>query len=491
MEKELISKNQLINQLIRVGHGNFDVYRDTITPAVKEEPELFAHLIAWNHIKGEVRDSKVAFPILALRGTPDLELYENAVAHLLLLDPRNLLRAVEYHSSLNHIESYQVRGGAGNLLEMGIRKYIKIREATPPWWIRTALQHRKSLKSLYARYHVRPNELAEDVLFKRQYHKGSVFEALTKLKDMPAIEAAGTILNFKIPFLIAIGALGGIKGKPDLLMALIERMSGNELINHTEMLRKAGVFDSPVLKAAFDNAISRAKKDKRVSTLKAGKAAEKIGDKKVAAKMASLQEDKLAQLGGIDGDWLILGDRSGSMDRSIDMARFTAALIAQQVKGQVHLIFFNVHPMKYNVTGKTLEEIKEMTKRINATGGTSIGCGVELLREQNILVNGIVICSDGGDNTRPLFADAYRKYSTQMGIDPTVYHFWMPGEDDQLSHYCRQQNITVQKYDLSKDTDYYSLPNIIKTLRASNFALLDEIMQTPLLTINVALAKRG
>jgi len=330
--------------------------------------------------------------------------------------------------------------------------------------------------------------MAQAILFDREKPAGTPFEAVARLKTMSPEEAAGTILNHKIPFLVATGALGGIKGKTDIILALIERMSGNEVIGNTVTLEKWGVFESPILKAAYDAAVERAKKDKKVSTLKAGKAIEKAG-KKATPKMKALQEEKLSQLGGIDGDWLVLGDRSGSMSLTIEMARFTASLIAQQVKGKVYLIFFNTEPQRYDVTGLTFEQIKTMTARVTATGGTAIGCGVDLIRELGIVVNGIVICSDGGDNTRPLFHEAYRKYAEQMGIEPTVYHFWVPGESNVLTRYCATGNIPAQMFDMSKDMDYYSLPNIIPTLRSNRYTLYDEIMGIPLLTISQALER--
>ena len=102
MEKTDVTRNQIVNQILKVGHGDLSIYEDIGLRAVQTEPELFGHLIAWNQIKGEVRDSKVALPVIALRGQHDEELFENAAAHLCLLDPRNLVRAVKF-LSLIHI----------------------------------------------------------------------------------------------------------------------------------------------------------------------------------------------------------------------------------------------------------------------------------------------------------------------------------------------------------------------------------------------------
>jgi hypothetical protein len=487
MERTELTRNQLVNQLLHVGHGKLEIYTDTGLKAAQTEPELFGHMISWNSKKGEVRDSKVALPILALRGPADPELYENAVANLCLLDPRNLLKAARYHFEL--APKHAVHDGAGHVLKNGIKKYLKAREGSRKWWDRTVLQHRKSIKSLYSLYHVKPSPHAQAVLFKKS--KRGVFKILGELKNMQPEEAAGQILNHEIPFTIAVGALGGIKDKPDILLALIERMSGAELINNTKMLQRFGVFENSVLKSAYDNSLEKAKKDKRLSTLKAGKAKEVIKDKKLAAKMESVEEAKLDQLGGIEGDWAILGDRSGSMDESIEIAKQVAALIAQQIKGAVYLVFFDTSPTYYDVTGKSLSEIKELTKRIAPGGATAIGCSLAYLMDKNIVVNGIAICSDGGDNTHPLFHETYRKYCAKFGLEPPVYHFWAPGERNHMDRFCKDAGILVEFFDVSKDVDFYSLPNIIKTLRTSRYTLVEEIMETPLLTFNDVFQKKG
>ena len=95
------------------------------------------------------------------------------------------------------------------------------------------------------------------------------------------------------------------------------------------------MFENPVLKASFDNAVKRAKKDKRVSSLKAGKAIEHIKDESIVKKIESIQNEKLEQLSGIDGKWLVLGDCSGSMHQSVESAKLVASCIAQQVKDEL------------------------------------------------------------------------------------------------------------------------------------------------------------
>ena len=369
------------------------------------------------------------------------------------------------------------------MLKQAVTRYIRAQEANRGRWNKTALLHRKSLKALYALYHVKPAKFAQRILFEGDTPPNSVFEAVKQLRNMSPQEAAGTILNYKIPFQVAKDKVPGLENKPEITMALMEQMTGAELINNTNMLKRLGVFTSPTLKAAYDKAAERAMQDKKVSTLKASKAIEHVSDPTAKKKLKKIQDDQLIKLGGIDGDWLVLGDKSGSMRSAIEVARQVSALIAQQVKGAVHLVFFNTHSYPFDATNKDFDEITELTKRMHADGGTSIGVGLDYIMSKGILVNGIAICSDGGENSSPYFADTYKKYAAKFGIEPTIYFFRVPGETDRLSGWCNDDRILLETFDIKDRTDFYALPNLVKTMRTSRYTLVEEIMDTPLLTL--------
>lgn len=483
MEQTIISQNQMVNEILHIGHGDLSIYTQKGLAAVIAEPELFGHLIAWNQNKGQIRDSKVALPILAFRGELDTELFENAAAHLCLLSARDLVRACRYHRELNEAIGTTYPFSGARWLKDAVKMYIRKRERKTGWWDQTAVQHRNSLKTLYAMYHIKPSGRAQTVLFDRHYPKGSVFEKIGELKNMPAQEAAGTILNYKIPFLIAVGAAGGIANKPDLILALIEQMSPAELINNSAMLKRFGVMANPVMKIAYEKGLEKKTKTP-VSTLKAGTAAKAVGDEKLAKKLEQVQEKQIDKLDGIQGDWLILGDRSGSMERSIEVAQHVAAILARQVKGNVHLVFFNYAPTYFNVTGKSYEEICAMTKRTHAGGATSIGCGLDYIMGKNILVNGIAICSDGGENTGPYFYRVYEEYEKKMAISPTVYLFHVDGDPNYLDGFCKSHQIQLETFELGSKVDYYSLPQIALTMHTSRYTLVEQIMNTKLLTFD-------
>lgn len=498
-EKNDFDKREIFNQLIKSTHGNLMNYERIVNNIATNDIEFLSHLMCWNLIKGEIRDSKVAIPVLTLRHLKkdDQELAENAIANLMSLDPKNFLKAYNFNKTLS-ANKKTIPAGYRKMLQEGLIKYLVARQENMGWWINTAVHHRKSLKALYTISHIKPPEFAQKILFDKEYPKNSIFEKISQLKNMSSKEAAGTILTFGIPAKIALGALNmkskDIEKNPEIILSLLEGMSGQQLINNTKLLSDFGVFNSHILKSEYEKALSRAKKDKNVSTLKAGKAIDILKKEKnidgvevnkdVIERLSSLQESKINQR-GVEGDWAILADASGSMSSAIETGIEIAAYLAKSIKGKVYLIFFNTSPRFIDVTGKTLEQIKSEVRYIKASGATSCGCGIDYLESKNISVNGIIMVSDGGDNRIPFFHTAYASYINKIGISPSIYFFKLPGDRDDLSAFCSNHDIHInQTFIWSGKEDYYSLPNIIPTLKTSKWSLFDEIMSTPLLTFD-------
>lgn len=471
-----LGKTRIITELTRSPHGDLKQFLPVGSAAAKQESEFFAHLIAWNQKNGQIRDSKVALPVISLSEPAfNSELAENSFAHLALLDPRNLVRAVRFAKEIK-------TAGQGRKLTRLIEAYLRAREANRGWWDRTVVQHRVSVKTLYALCHLKPSKIANEILFEGKYPKESIFEAVKNLKNMTAQEAAGTIMERKIPFLIAVGALGQRAKETDLVLALIERMSPTELVTNTKMLERLGVKTSPALRAAYEDGLKRAAESTK-TTFKATRAVEAVEDKSLKEKLKATQEKQIKKLGGIDGNWLVLGDKSGSMQTAIDTARMIAATLAKMVKGEVHLIFFDTMPRYINATGKTYDDLLAETKRVDANGGTSIGCGVRYIFEKDINVDGIAIVSDGGENNPPAFADMYRRYSEAIQKEPPVYLYVLPGEANVLGPLMERAGIEFQEFDLRKGIDYYALPNLVQTMNARRYGLVDQIMDAPLLKV--------
>lgn len=489
MEKGL-TRNEILSELSKSPHGKLNEYIPVGLRACKQEPEFFAHLIAWDHKKGQIRDAKAALPIVSLL-SPDYpaDLAENSLAHLAKLSPRELNKA--YRFALEQkMKSSHLKG-----LNKFVGAYLHNSEENWRIWDRIAIVHRHTLKELYALTHTKPkSERVNVILFgrdfekkKQKFPKTSIFQKVADLSNMSETEAAGTILEYKIPFLIAIGAIGKkMKDSSDLVLALIKRMSHTELVTNVKMLEQFGMKNNPALKGAFDEAVTKAATSTK-NVLKTTRAAEQVKDESLKNQLRGLQDKQLASM-AVEGNWLILGDRSTSMTEAIELARQVAATLAKMVKGKVWLTFFNTAPQTIDVTGAALDHIQAATRYINASGGTSIGCGLQRMMDEKIELDGIAIVSDAQENATPWFADVYKKYSKMIDKEVPVYLYRTKnlsnyGGDRDLKQTMNNSSFDLQEFDLTNATDYYSLPNLVSTMRTNRYSLIDEIMNTPLLSL--------
>lgn len=485
-----LTKQRILAELSRSAHGELKEYLPIGKQAAKAESEFFAHLIAWDRAKGQVRDAKVALPIVALSvaGVPE-EFIENALAHLTMLNPRELLKAYRF--------ALEVKlPGRMRAMRRLIGSYLEEKQKNWPRFERTALQHRKVLKELYALTDADCGDKARALLFgvdrktgkRLSYPEGSLFQIVAQLKDMSPIEAAGTIIERKIPFLIARGALGAKAKEPELVLALLKAMTPNEVINNTKAFQELGVKTDPALRGAFEAALERASKSTS-NVLKATTAVDAVEDEELKEKLRGVQERQIEKFGGVDGRWLVLADKSGSMSQAIEVSRHVSATLAKMVKGKVWLVFFDTMPHAMDVTGLALDAIKAKTKHVQADGGTSIGCGLQRMLDNHEEIDGIAIISDAGENTAPLFPAVYKRYSTEFGKDVPVYLYQCDGDrpDEQGQYLLRtmkREEIDMQVFDLrGTKIDYVSLPNMVATMRTSRYSLVEEIMATKLLTL--------
>ena len=76
-----LTKQQIISVLAKSTHKNLTEYVPIGTQSASREAEFFGHLIAWNQRNGQIRDSKIALPVLAYKAKPDPILVDNALAH--------------------------------------------------------------------------------------------------------------------------------------------------------------------------------------------------------------------------------------------------------------------------------------------------------------------------------------------------------------------------------------------------------------------------
>ncbi|HSU68222.1 MAG TPA: hypothetical protein VLJ39_15190, partial [Tepidisphaeraceae bacterium] len=116
---------------------------------------------------------------------------------------------------------------------------------------------------------------------------------------------------------------------------------------------------------------------------------------------------------------------------------------------------------------------------ITAGGGTACGAPVEVMRLKKQHVEQIILVTDEGENTAPLFLPTLQKYRETVNADPNVCIVKVPNSVTLLEEQFRQIGTTVDVFQF--EGDYYSLPNLIPLLsKPSKLELLMQILDYPL-----------
>jgi len=503
-----INRNQILSELSRSAHGKLAEYGPIINPACRVDAEFVAHLIAWDFINGQVKDAKVALPVLTLasRDFPD-ELVENSLAHLALQPPRELLKALRFSVETGTFARRQ------RLMEKMVRRYLGVKESEPGRWSRLAARHRRSLKTLYALSRCACPEWVSVALFGGRkidgkqvaapYVAGSIFSDISNLHCMAPAQAAAVIQKWHLSPLVVSGAMTGAKAAQEssaVVQATMDQMSDTEVVTRAASLEKKGVGRDAALKETFRKKVSKATKSAK-ATLKTSVAADEVEDESLKTMLKELQERQIqAQKDsgrGIEGNWLVISDKSGSQALSIELGKHVAAAITKFVSGRVWLAFCDTGVMGKEVTGATLDRIKEGTRLITANGGTSYGVGLAWALQYGFELDGVVIVGDGAENSAPVFADQHREYKRRFGKDLPVYLLKTASTESVASCYQFQTRMNMAgipytEHDFSHgQVDYYSVPSLVQTLNANTFGVVDKVMAAKLLTLDEVFSLTG
>ncbi|NOX54356.1 MAG: VWA domain-containing protein, partial [Planctomycetes bacterium] len=349
----------------------------------------------------------------------------------------------------------------------------------PEWFDSSVLVARKGLKRLYALLHIRPGERAQRILFDRDPPPDSRLFALRELAkaESPA-EQARAIVQHRIPYRVAATVIKQMT--PTVLLALIERMSPQELINNLGALKRRGALDHPDLKALIEEKLEEAKTAERVSAFKAEEAIRAADvSREVQEKLESVADAQVKAKGRIARPTALLIDKSGSMEQAIELGKRIGAMISAICDSDLFVYAFDTVAYPIARQGGDLADWERAFQGIRAGQPTSCGIALANMRRKKQRVEQIVLITDEGENTPPLFVEELKQYREELETDVNVVIVRTPGGTDQLERECRLARLLVDVFQFAGD--YYALPNLIPLLtRPSKVELLMEIMEYPL-----------
>jgi hypothetical protein len=364
-------------------------------------------------------------------------------------------------------------------LKTEIVRYLREREADPDWFDSTVLVARKYVKRLYALLHVAPGERAQKILFEKDPPKDSRLYALKELaKATSPAEQARAIVENAIPYRVAATVITQMT--PTVLLALVSRMSPQDVINNLSALKVRGAFENEDIKALIEEKLEQAQGAKRISALKASKAHEVAGvSKEIGKKLDQVADTQIKAKGRIKRSTALLIDKSGSMQPAIELGKRIGAIISAVCESDLYVYAFDTMAYPIARGGDDLASWEKAFKGITANGGTACGAPLEYMRLKKQFVEQIVMVTDEQENNSPSFVETLAKYRESLKADPTVCIVRTPDASDLLEKRCKAAGVAVEIFQFSGD--YYSLPNLVPLLsRPSRLELLMEIMEYPL-----------
>ena len=360
-----------------------------------------------------------------------------------------------------------------------ITRYLREREANNEWLDSSVLMARKSMKRLYALLHVKPNERAQRILFDNDPPTDSRVFALRELAkaDSPAQQAQAIVLH-KIPYRVASTAIKQMT--PSVLVALIERMSAQELINNMASLKKRGALDVAEIKELVEAKLNDAKTAKRVSAFKAERAIEAAnisGDLREA--LENVADTQVKAKGRIVRPTALFIDKSGSMSVAIELGKRIGAMVSAVTDSDLYAYAFDTMAYEVKAGGNDLADWEKALSGIRAGGGTSCGVAFKYLIRNKQYVEQIVMITDEGDNSPPSFVQGLLEYRREMKASPSVTIVRTPSSVNYVEKQCKARDVEVNVFQFNGD--YYALPNLVPLLaRPSKLDLLMDIMEYPL-----------
>lgn len=488
----------LFNNLLTSPHRDLDKLYPIHDETRKQDPLLYQQLASWYWDKGEVRDHKEMFIIdLSLS---DFEGHRDiGLALLRKLPPYEVRRVVDFikgwkpYISEKRKEQLAKEGKTRKVDKHGlfinvprsmrteITRYLRERESDPDRLDSVILSARNHLKRLYAVLRIPPSDRTQAILFEDEPPKDSKLYALKLIvKTKEPGQQARLIMRHKIPYRIASTVIKTIT--PTVLIALINSMSSQELINNMASIKRHGAFDNPEVKALVKEKLGKAKTDKRVSAYKAKEAIKVAGvSKDVEKELEEVTETQVKMKGKIKRPTALLVDASGSMEVEIELGKRIAAMLGAVCEGDFFVIAFDTMAHKIEIQDFSLAGLEKSFRGIKAGGRTSFGCAVELLRRKKNYVEQMIIVTDGGENEPPFFLQSLKAYREELKTDPNICFVKVKGQaqSDHVEEALKREGIPIDSFTFTGD--YYALPNLLPLVtKPSRLELLDEIMGWPL-----------
>jgi len=398
---------------------------------------------------------------------------------------------VAHHKCLN-------RRNFKGALKAAAKIYLRYREQNPRLLEGALIRGHKYLKQFYVRTHTcpfnDPGSWVNQYLWNGEIPTGEDGKRLAALKQLQSesdpTKQAEIIVENKLPYTSVTSVLSNIT--PSILVAIIDAMSPQELMQSLGALKRRGAFGNPDIKKLIDSKLEKAKKagKQRIDALKGAKAAKSVEglDTETAKIVAEVTDSQLKHHGQISLRTALLIDKSGSMQDAIELGKQLAASIAQactEATPPMVYLFDNMPTLiewkssDGDITAKSAWDKKlEMFK---AGGGTTPSTVIRALASKGTVVDQFVLVTDEGELQEGAFAAQLKDYESKIGQETNVVIVRIGrNRCNRMERSLKAKHVETQVMPC-ESIDSVSIPNLINLLsQKSIFDLVLEILSLDL-----------
>ena len=467
---ESSARLELLNSFMERSHGKLESLKAKHEAAMTKDPLFYGHLARWYQQHGCIRDHHELFPAHLL-SSPHTEMRVHGFVLAQTLRPYQMARLARYSKEQLR---YPTRA-----LRQTVAFYLRRREQLPEWMDECIIRDRRSMKYLYATFHLKPDARTQSLLFdEANLYKSrvSIARQLAGLRHNPRYQA-DLIQNGRIHFTTAIGSIQHYT--PEVLSALVYVMTPQQMINHLVFLEKRGALQCPEIRQTVLRKIKEGVNEGRVNDMKSFVALRKLqADQELSRSLFAMTEKRLQARGRISVPTALFIDKSGSMDICIDIGKQLAAMISTVCEADLFVEAFDGQSFSIIPKQRSLEGWEEAFRFVRADGCTSIGCSLHKLSSTRL--QQIVVVSDGEENTPPLFSNELQEYRRLHGRTPDLFLVKVSNkEETNFEKSLRLDGFPVTV--IPFNGDYYNLPNLVPRLcQGVEADLVREVLAHPL-----------
>lgn len=472
-DQEKDSRLEIMNSFLVCPHRDKDEFIKLHGRVVSTDPYFYPRLATWYFKNGEVKDHKEIFAATLLNSP---ELYHRDVGYC-------LLQTLPPYQASRTLTQMKKSGRVTRVGKTAFKDYLRKREANDKHFDSAAAQGGKYMKHMYASLHIKPSLRADQILFKSLPPEDSMSLAIKKLAQATdSLEQAKIIIDNKIPYTVAVGAVNKVTAP--VLVALLNAMTPAEVINNMSSLNEKGALDHPDVKQMVDLKLKQAQKDNRVSTFKAQEAAKAAPvSAEVKAQLNKVTDTQIAKKGKIKIPTAVFIDKSGSMDKAIELGKRLSALVSGISEADLYVYAFDSAPFRIQRPQGDSGSVTAWEKPfqgIIAGGNTCAGAPFLQMIRNRERVDQIIIITDEGENQRPMFVEGLLSYAKELSIPvPNVIILRVGSASAQIQTALKRAGLEYEAIDFNGD--YYALPNLVPMLtKSSKLDLLLEILSIDL-----------